>query len=455
MILRQCLVTPIEGMTAVRKDDGSWTLEGSPSEESLASMLLMERFGRPFNSTFYATSENDECLQRIVNNQSDFVNYLMPLQTISDDYHAQIPLFIGQTQFIAGFKSIEGKGGAKDTATVFTNADLLQLPVYLWALFTVISLVLFVCIRVFMFHREMPRCSLIQRRTTLTQRIGGELSGVFYYSSHHFKLITLLYSLLCFYLVTSFLCLYKTSHIIAENPFYPKTYEQSLRDETSLLLYYDQFAAVSNGFRDASVGSVKRKLWDKLMASSRKDDIFSRDKDAAQLAITLKKFASGILNSRDIAAASSVMIGILKSFACGLSSEDELYFLRILSDPSEAELITSTVFSKRFAGVRTLERSYRRGSESHIVIHHYMLTTDVSYISFEIAGTSRNHQWRQHLACTSPEALEQQVDVHGIPLSYFHSFFVACVSVWAVASLVNLCEILFGAKNEKRRLHPH
>ena len=69
---------------------------------------------------------NEECLQRLANNESDFANTLVKSQSMSPYLHHPEPIFTGKTQFISGYQMVDGEWATKDSATVFSNADLYQ-----------------------------------------------------------------------------------------------------------------------------------------------------------------------------------------------------------------------------------------------------------------------------------------------------------------------------------------
>ena len=81
----------------------------------------------------------------------------------------------------------------------------------------------------------------------------------------------------------SFLCIYKTSHVIAEKPHYPTSYLESLEYKTSLAGFYNQWVVVSTEFEDASPKSLRGRLWKKLMASGQQNR-FQVDPESTSLA---------------------------------------------------------------------------------------------------------------------------------------------------------------------------
>ena len=445
-MIHHCAIAT-SNVNAVQRPDGSWTAEGVAAEKFVDTILLMERAAKPANSTFYVTLNADECLQRIMKNESYFSNVFIPLHTVSPYFHATVTILTGINQFISGYNTSENLQSAEDQATVFTNVGLLDPDVYLWSVVLLISLFCFTVSRVFIHYQALIRWRRV--KMSLRQIIARELTGVFYLSNDHFKLITLLYAIFSFYLVTSFLCIYKTSHVIAEKPFYPTSYLESLEYKTSLAGFYNQFVVVSKGFEDAPPRSLRGRLWKKLMASGQQNP-FRVGQESASLA-TLPTFMSritvAVVSYKWIGVASSITIPLLKSLACGFSPEGQLWFLKVFSDPSEQEVIYGYATAKHFLGAHKIRRNLQRAFEGDIMRQHYRTSTDVTHIANRYAATSKQHQWKQYLACNHEDALIPDVQVHAVPLSYFCSFFSACAVVWTAAFIINLSQIMYSKRN--------
>lgn len=441
-MIRHCVVSTTN-VRATQEPDGTWTVVGDEADQFIDSVQTIAHWARPLNSSFFITLDHSKCFQRLANNESDSTNLLIPISTVSPHYYPSAPVFPAKVNFIAGYNASEQRPPGKETATVFTNVDLLEPAVYAWSLILVLSFILFVCIRVMMYHREIGNNHSHHKKRTLLRFVRRELSQVFYQSNERFKLITLLYSLFCFYVVTSFLCLYKTSHVIMEEPFFPKSYRESLDYERSFMLFYDQFVEVSSGFERAPSHSLKGKLWKKLISSGISDLSLKPQTVASPAMPTLlTRFATAVVVDKYIGVASSITIPLLKSLACGLSPEGQLWFLKVLSDPSEPEIIYGYALSP-FTRPKIIEKACRRSFENNVYSRTYELALDATEIASRIKGVSRKHQWKQWLACNDENTLKPDVVVYAVPLSYFRSFFMACVAVWTFAFVINTIQIVY------------
>lgn len=441
--------TPV---TATKNSDGQWTVEGIGGMALIEQVLTTETVYRPYNTTFSFTTEVDECFAMLKNNMSQATSVFTPIHDISAYYYVQQPLFAGKLRFITGYNVTDGVTGYKDNATVASNADLLEIEVYLWCLALLVSFVTFIAIRVTMLYQQ----SLRETKSPLMTCVRREWSRMFYYESSRFRLITLLYSLLCFYMVTSFLCLYKTSHIIVEKPFYAKSYQESLDHPSSLAFYYDQFSVVSTRFKEAPPNSLRGKLWAKLIATGRQDDYAGSNINPANLPIVLKKGSEEMTVRRGICLASPAIAPLVKSLACGFSPENELWIVKSMFDAIEEELIYGHAIGSSLKSDKHLAARLRNVFETHVMIHSYDRFLNVGGLSSDMVGTSKRHRWRQSVVCEheKDDAFAQIPAVHGIHVSYFASFFEACMIVWLFAFIINLCQIACcGKKKQKTRHH--
>ena len=381
----------------------------------------------------------DGCFNRVLTNESDFTNAVYPLQEMPSHIRTMLPMFAEKAEFITGYNRSEGEQRARDSATVFTNSDLLHADVYMWAAALFFLLIGFIVTRVFLQFslRNWTLRRLMKDSLTVIRR---EMSRVFYYSSDHFKLVTLLYAPLIFPLTTTFLCLFKTSHIVIERPFYPETYFQSLNHRTSLAFFYDQFHPVSSSFREAPRSSIKGQLWNKMIESDRKDLFDFSSYDSAAVLLKLRHGAVDLMVNKSIYFAASLIMPSLKTFFCTFSPEDQLYFIRKMADHDEAESIYGSLIPRALSQGHLIEQRFTRTFESNFLPHHMETLNDPSGILNPLMGTSESHSLRQKVACEDEDAFNPESQVKAIPLFYFKSFFAACAVVWVIAIIFNCIE---------------
>ena len=395
----------------------------------------------PFNLTFHMTTSANECLDRLKRNLSDTSSVFVPIETMSTGYYAPLPLFTGKIQYIAGYNVTDAKRETVDTATVFTNADLLKPSVYLWASILLMMLMTFIAVKVALFYRPIGRFARLSRVHFLKR----QLSRVFYYNSERFRWITLLYSLLCFIMITSFLCLYKTSHIIMEKPFYPKDYQESLDYPPSLAFCYDQFSIVSTAFKDASPDSIRGKLWAKLTATGRQDEYKGAAIDASSLYTVVHSATKEMKAHRSILIISPMFITLFRSGLCGLSPEGELWIVKVGIDPIEKEVIYGYAQSNNFH-VTWFSSRMKALFETDFLAHTYEKQFDLREFAAKCSGTSKSHQWRQKAVCDDENAFSPGPVVKAISLSYFAPMFKSILIVWLSALILHVFRILHAEK---------
>lgn len=272
---------------------------------------------------------------------------------------------------------------------------------------------------------------------------------MFYHSSRRFKLITLLYAILMFYVITSFLCLYKTSHVVIEKPFYPKTYQESYDDATSLAYLNDQFCAISDSFSDAPVGSIKHKLWLKLLASGEKDSFDPSTFNPESITNVISHTYLALSLNKSVAVTFSLYTPVMHSFVCSISPEDQLLMIKIVKDPMEGEKIFGPPMRKSSPYTAWYASKFKRIFESHSMARLYDYILDVGPIIRQVFITTSRHVWRQKVVCENENAFAPDPEVVAIPLSYFASFLSACFCVWLFAFILNFLQI--ACHKEKHR----
>ena len=142
--------------------------------------------------------------------------------------------------------------------------------------------------------------------------------------------------------------------------------------------------------KDAPVNSLKGKSWTKLLASGKKDEfrIDGTTVNFIGLPGLMKKIATDISDRKSIAVTSSITIPLLKAIACGLSPEGQLWLLKILSDPSEHELVYSFPFAASFEYIKLAENSLRRDFETYVISRHFETSFDITSMISGMTGNS-------------------------------------------------------------------
>ena len=440
--LEECLTVTSEIHPVLGKD-GIWTLEGLGADRYLETNGILWQIFRSPNTSYYVAKSSEECWDRMIRNESDFSNAFYSIQTVWPALRPILPIFVEKVEFLTGYNVTDGKWHVEKTTSVISNVLLLDPQVHLWALMIMATLFCFIIARVILFSvmRREIWAKLGKKGISPGFMIRREMSRVFYHSSSQFKWITFLLTMLVFYLITFFLCVYKTSHVIIVKPFYPENYQQSLDHDTSFAYYYDKFHAVSGGFRDAPPKSLKGKIWRKSWISEHRDSFNVTEMDPSQVFVILRMMAVDLVTSKSIFFAASITMPLLKSSSCSSSPEDQLYIFEQFSDPSESESIFGSPMGQVVQNQELVERTIRHVFEAHLLPYHMKVVFDSTDIVNSVMGTSKSHQWKQKVACSDADAFLPETQVKPISLSYFASFFAACGAVWLLAFIIHCFQI--------------
>lgn len=443
-MLRFCIGTAAD-WKFVHRPDGQWSVEGIAAGRVSELIVYFEKFISPYNISFYKTSSTDLCAERLLSNQSDISFTNIPMATTSPYYHVPQPSLSGKLQFSTGYFRADEEQRGEETATALSNVHLLDVKVYLSVLSLFTSFFLFIAARIL----------ILSRRNNIRSKlsfIGREITRVIHHTSENFRLITLLCSVLLFYLVTSFLCLYKTSQIVVPRPFYPKSYQESLDHATSIAYLIDEVSHVSDSFKNAPVDSVKRKIWQKSNSSG-KYNLFSPESYDLDNVGPLIDLFNQELARGSIFVASTLSSLLIKSFACGVSRENELFVLKMLSDPLEKEIIFGIPVRNNFSLTSYYQFRYRRQFENLVLDVMWARLFDLTDMAGELAATSFSHLWRQKVVCQDENAFAPVVQVHAIPVRYFNSSFKVCLCIWLVALFMHIiqCSSYCMLSRKKRR----
>lgn len=442
-LIRMCVPLPLQTETKMRPD-GSHYVDGTMSEVGNELINLLERMSR--NQTFHVTTSTEECLERVKNNQSDIATSFV--QENMSGYRVPVPMFLNKVEFLTGYNLMGKSFKPMDYGTVFDNATLLQMPVYLCTLLFLLLFFLVICLRILTLKHQRSRKK--PKNGYFIKRVVRETSLVFYTKSES-QLINLLFSILCFYLITCFMILYKTSRIIVEQPYVVTSYEQLIEDKTALPSFFDSMAQVSQKFESAPVETLKGKIWQKLITSGEnwKSHVHvSLDYDSL-IQIVLDGFRDGDTN-HSVLFASSRTMNLVKSMFCGSSPQNELWRLEVFSDQSEDEELFGWPISPEFLAKhgRFFVLHKRRLFESTVILKFYKWAMDTSSYAYEIAQTDKKHINQQNLACSDDFSLETDIQVKAIGLEYFASFFGFSLFLFFLARMVNVYEILFFKKSK-------
>lgn len=259
------------GEVKLREDEQNFYV----NEKSSAGELLMNEITHK-NNTFYLTTETEECLERLKNNQSDYSTSMVSYFENLDGFTVPVPMFPSKVQFITGYRLNDYDVKPRECATVIANIKLLGPFVHLASLALIFSAILIMLVGIvmqFQYKEKHSRRFSLRKRSkvalfrSVMRELIKELSLVYYGYTKHFKWLSFLFAILSFYLLLSINSLYKTSHVIVIEPYVVKDYKMLLQDKKSLPIFYDSLSITSELFKFAPENSLRQKIWSKAFES--------------------------------------------------------------------------------------------------------------------------------------------------------------------------------------------
>ena len=458
-LLRICSTIPVQSQPQ-KRPDGSYFYDGVASRVGNEMLDLLGRTVKNFS--LFATISTDECVKRLKNNETDMSTSAFMFSEDSPYYQVPVPMFDSKIVFMAGY-DLKGKTfQPKEYGTVFTNISLLEAPVYLWALFLVVSLIAVIWASTLVHSRQRSklRRNRLSNSTKKNRSIKNRLIMrclrrtrlVLDGKSEKLRLITFLCVILSFYLTTCFMILYKTSRIIVEQPYVVTNYEQLINDRTAIPGFYDFKISVSHKFRDAPNGTRRAKVWSKLIeARENASEFITYGFKVSELQKSTAKIFMEMERNHSVIIASSTVVKILKNWFCTTSFlTNEIRRLMIFSDSSEGEDIFGYAVSKLFP--KEYETFFmarlRWLVESNIVLHYYSWASNMKSEAKFLNFVDRTHQVEQDRVCSEDFSPEMDINVKAICPEYFLSFFAFMLCLFFIAYAVNLFEIRLNSTHK-------
>lgn len=327
------------------------------------------------------------------------------------------------------------------------NVDLIRPSVHLSAFGLVLSAMLVVlasiCMK-FQHNEEKKKSSIRELIKFIIKNLGKELVLIYYGSSIKFKWLSLLFTILTFYMTTSFMCLYKTSQIIVHEPFVVKNYQMLINDKASLPIFHDISNSTIDYFRFAPDGSTRKKVWTKLINSGDgwRTNILSKNVNLFNYG-ALKYLFNFIHKENYILFSLFPLIDYIRTILCSMSPKPELWRVFKFHDDSEKENLFSFAISSHYNHMRSIRRSLSLFFESHI--WHENKQKNLKYFEHFVRFDNhidRKHRCEQDRICSKDYKFTSDLTVHPIGLNYFKSFFLACLIIYLIAFIVQKIELL-------------
>lgn len=405
--------------------------------------------------------KNEECLERLGANDSDFASGMFSYFSQSaDGYTVPVPMFVSIANILTGYKITHSKDQTISCASVFDNLSFLEPPVYMVSLLLLVLLIAIICLTVaarfhhsYSVNRIISTGNVQRRWTRLLTKTANEVHTLTRRRESTFKLISVLYSVLSFYLITSFMCLYKTSQVILVKPPIVTSYEQLLQSTHSVPIFYDVLFQVTDEFKNAVASSFESRVWQRLQRSPRaKRLIVTGDNQGAEIISLLRVCFSRIVNEHDVIIAKSLMVKMIKTLTCASSPESEKWRLMVFVDKNARESLLGYALSRTYTHPRYFSERMRILFESKLIHHYFDIATDASWLAYLLTGASKRHQQEQNYACSDEFTLKSQDGTPAITVAYFTSFVSLIAYFVAFSGFTLLLEMLSACNSRRKKL---
>ena len=241
-MIRVCVTSPIPfSVNAVNGSDGRPQYKTDAPKGIVAIMKIVDRLF--YHRSYHFTTGEEECVQRIQSNLSDFTTAFISMGEQDKGYSVPVPLTISKNSIITGYDITKSK--VSNNGDAITNFQLLEVPVYLTALTLIMLMMMIIAVRTIThYHHRMMKARILGRNMPTGARylikiVYEEMYKAFYGSSNTSRYLTFLFTVLSFYMVSSFNAMFKTSQMALEEPKVVKTYRELLDSEEALPLFYD------------------------------------------------------------------------------------------------------------------------------------------------------------------------------------------------------------------------
>ena len=429
--MRVCMVSAT--YSEVKKGKNGFYVDGTGGRVYTELIRMMDKL-YPQNNTYYITTKTDKCNERLKNNLSDFSTATMPPTENMTGYKMPVPLMASKVSFVSGYDTVSRALKPKDCADAFSNFALLDASVYFYSLLLILPLVLMVAFNTWMRWKRKKK-----KRASLVKFTLKNILTAYYWSSDDFRVVSLLFVILSFYLVNSFKSVYKTSKIIVEEPFVVKNYHELLEDETALPLFYNPLTKVSDQFEFAPKNSLRGQIWSKLSqrTGGNAADFLVQGLDKSESPIDQMRELFKRLDQRNY-----VMFGmsgtakLVKEFFCAISPEKELWQVFLFSDPSENENLLGYFLSTLYPNEKYFIHGQRKYAQSDLINAFYKKAREnAKLFAYFLLSTTRAHKYSQDLLCRG-YAVDPGIHVEALGLNYFASFFRFALLVFIIARIV-------------------
>lgn len=449
------MVTPVQ-MALKTSASGKFYAQGFGSDQVNEAIQITYQTFINISSVFL-TTQNAECINRVQKNVSDYASTVVSYASSNDMYRIPVPLFTHKTAIFTGYNASDASIFLRESVTALSNfQELFRRSIFIISLLMLSTLLCFVTMKsalvfslVFSDTRLGRSAGRALKRKMQLKFTWKSVHDTLSMKSRHFRWIAFLVSILLFFLITAFTLLFQTSQVINDTPRPIDSYKALLAHASAVPAFFNSMARVSSDFEDAKEGSIRAAVWSRLINSnvslvSHVYDGFALDVNFPNL---LKNLIGEMSAKRYVIIVSTMTLGLLKSFFCSLSPENELWRLLEFYDACEGETLMGYPVTVAYDHI--VSKRLRYAFDTHVAQMFYKRLYDIREVGHSLRPTSRKHQHEQDLLCEADFHHDNSVIVSSLAYDFYNIFNRILLSIIGAAFICLICENIFFALNRR------
>ena len=434
IMVRICLTAPTK-IELSQDASGRYHATGPGGGDLIQLFIGMTEKLLANESISYRNSDTQErCMEELKGNKSDISSVLRFLDENPQDYNLPVVMADSRIEFTTGYTISNLSSKHSKESTAISNFTLLDPYVQVTNVLLFVLMAACVVTRCILHWRTDV---ILRRKNTLTLKseVKKEVNHLFYASSSKSRWISFLFAVLTFYLITSFMISYKTSHVVMDKPYMVTSYSDLLKDKTSLPVFWNFLYSKSDLFKGSPENSLRARVWEKLVKSGNNmQDHIHGSFDMERIDFLNRVFHL-MSQSHYIFIGSTEDIQIWRGLICAMSTNEQLRRLFVFSDESEQPRLAGLPVSKFYPRSLDLQKALARVTEVGLFRLLFLEAKGLMMrMMFQIFQADPKHQYLQTLACDDDFKLKEDTTVSAITLNYFVSFFYATLVIIAFAT---------------------
>lgn len=376
--------------------------------------------------------QNSDCVERFINNQSDFSPGYFYMHDETGQFYVPVPAIATSLHILTGYNVYEYEQNGTNITTkygIIHNFNSFSWQIYFLVVLWLLSLYCIIGLSV----------NLIKSKFKLIRRVKYSFSLfylVFRGKTKRWRTISLIINIARLLLVTPFCILFKTNQVVIKKPHLLNTYNEIIKNNAQM--YYTTYYMNDSLFLKNAAGNdgpvSDKEVWN-YFESHAHEFIAGKSLKSLQL---IKTLAKEITKQESVFIGSFAVTEILRQTFCSFSDEPNLYQILTFHDSRQGEIISGFAFREENQP-KNLIRKIRSFFEANIPEH--WLSSIRVYPGFRFFPQSTEHRQQQLALCTRDELAEYRKDEKLTSSFYFYyHFFQLTIFLFAFSFIVVMIE---------------